>query len=255
MEKKDGFLSLIKGFIIGISSLIPGISPATILFSLNSYDDFINSFKNLKSNKKVLFLVGIPILIGIVLGIFSGVPLTKSIWSKYSFQSIMLYIGLIIVGLKVNFKYIKVNFKSLLIFLISIIMSLLLYLFLKIDQITVLSSGIKTIIISIASSLSFIIPSLSYFSLDLLKNINNIWLILLFIFIVLLILFSFSFVISKLLKRYRNYVYASLYGLLVSSLIIGVFQIDKVIVNFTHIFTSILAFMWGYVLAINIIKE
>ena len=68
MEKKDGFLSVVKGFIIGIGSLVPGISSSSIMISLSSYEEFIKSLVNpFKKKDKALFLITIPLIIGIII--------------------------------------------------------------------------------------------------------------------------------------------------------------------------------------------
>ena len=68
----DGFLRLLfMGFIIGIASIIPGLSGGALAISLGLYAPALDAVLNLRSSfkKSVSFLipVGIGVLIGIIL--------------------------------------------------------------------------------------------------------------------------------------------------------------------------------------------
>ena len=61
---------LIKGFIVGIAKVIPGVSGAMIAVSFSLYDKLIeaitNFFNKPKENFKFLFLFGVGVLLAIV---------------------------------------------------------------------------------------------------------------------------------------------------------------------------------------------
>lgn len=92
---------LIKGIIIGIAKIIPGLSGAVLMISFNLYDRAIdaitNFFKNPKRNIFFLLNLGIGIVIGIVL--FSKI--ISFFLSKYYLYTTMLFLGLIIGGIPV----------------------------------------------------------------------------------------------------------------------------------------------------------
>ena len=61
----------LKGIIIGLGKIIPGVSGSMLAFSLGVYEDAINAITNFKNNlkKNILFLsyLGIGIVISILL--------------------------------------------------------------------------------------------------------------------------------------------------------------------------------------------
>ena len=85
----------IKGLIIGIGKIIPGVSGAVLAMILKVYDDGINSIVNIFKNpkKNILFLlnIGLGILIGIVL--FSNV--INYTLKNYYVITMLFFIGLI----------------------------------------------------------------------------------------------------------------------------------------------------------------
>ena len=63
-------MNIIKGFIIGIGKIIPGVSGAILAISIGVYDKSIYYLNNFKNNKresiKYLFPLGLGIIISIV---------------------------------------------------------------------------------------------------------------------------------------------------------------------------------------------
>ena len=107
-------INFIKGFVIGIGKIVPGVSGAMLAISLGVYDKaiyYICNFKNdIKNSFKYLFPLGVGIIISIVL--FSKV--ISLCLNKYYVITMLFFIGLIIGGIpdilnKVN----KNNFKKL----------------------------------------------------------------------------------------------------------------------------------------------
>ena len=68
---KDTIVLIIKGFIMGIANIIPGVSGGTLALTLGIYEKFIQAishfFSKIKENIKFL----LPIAIGIGLSILS----------------------------------------------------------------------------------------------------------------------------------------------------------------------------------------
>lgn len=97
----------IKGIIIGIGKIIPGVSGSMLAISMGIYQKMIDSinnfFKDIKGNFLYLFKIGIGVLISIVF--FSGIIL--KCLNNYYIITIFLFIGLI-VG---SFKDIKKEIK------------------------------------------------------------------------------------------------------------------------------------------------
>ena len=88
----------IKGFIIGIAKIIPGVSGAMIAVSFNIYDKLINSITNFfddkKNNLKFLIIVGSGILLSIVL----CSNMIRYFINNYYLITMMFFISLIVGG-------------------------------------------------------------------------------------------------------------------------------------------------------------
>lgn len=92
-------INFIKGFVIGIGKIVPGVSGAMLAISLGVYDKaiyYICNFKNdIKNSFKYLFPLGVGIIISIVL--FSKV--ISLCLNKYYVITMLFFIGLIIGGI------------------------------------------------------------------------------------------------------------------------------------------------------------
>lgn len=280
MEKKDGFVSIVKGVITGIASLIPGMSPASCITSLSSYDKFIagisSIFKKNKTkqeateNKKILLLLVLPIMIGIVIGLIAGDHLISYFLGKYKAQTMFLFIGLLVGGFVLIVKKQKTNISknNLLAFLISLILVFTLYFILNKYTITI-PKNIIPLVGGILTALTLLVPSISlsyiYNLLDKydyivssalsLSSFKDVLVVLTFVVVFLLSLILIAKIISYLLKHFKSKCYAVICSLIILSVVVVILNIGKFTISFVNIFTTILAFLWGYLLAKNIEKE
>jgi len=71
MKYKNDFLVIIKGFIIGSSMSVPGISGGTMAILLGIYDKLIHSISNFLSDIKSNFIFLLKFVFGTGLGIGS----------------------------------------------------------------------------------------------------------------------------------------------------------------------------------------
>ena len=62
-------LNLLKGFIIGIGKIIPGVSGSVLAITLGVYDKSVEYINNFKSNKKESLKYLLPLGIGIIISI------------------------------------------------------------------------------------------------------------------------------------------------------------------------------------------
>lgn len=280
MKRKDGFVSIVKGFITGIASLIPGVSPASCFVSLSSYEKFITGLSTIFSkktnkkekinNKQILLLVTIPIILGLLLGLVAGNHLISYFLGKYKVQTVFLFIGILVGGLVLIFKkkQITPTKKTILVFIISLILFFALYIFLNNYNITI-PKFLYPILAGFLTSLTVIVPciSASYIynildkynyiinSLSSLSNIKNILIVIVFIATLVLTLILIAKLISYLIKKHKEKCYSIISALIILNIIIMILKIDKFTISFVNIFTTILAFLWGYLLAKNIEKE
>ena len=88
----------LKGMLIGIGKIIPGVSGSLLAINFGIYENFIESitnfFSNWKKNTKFLLTIGTGIIISIVI----GSKLINYILINYYFLTMMLFLGLIIGG-------------------------------------------------------------------------------------------------------------------------------------------------------------
>jgi putative membrane protein len=98
------FVYIIKGVVIGIATLVPGVSGGTMAIILGVYDDIIHSissfFKDMKKNIIFLGTVGI----GGVIGLFAFSGLMELALEHFRFPMVYLFIGVIIGGIPVLYK-------------------------------------------------------------------------------------------------------------------------------------------------------
>lgn len=104
---KENIMLILKGFIIGLGKILPGVSGAMLAITLGVYETGLkavsNIFKEFKKYFKFLFLLGI----GIVLSVVLGSKVVMYFLNKFYLPTMFLFIGLILGGIKPLFKEIK----------------------------------------------------------------------------------------------------------------------------------------------------
>lgn len=98
---------ILKGAVIGIANIIPGVSGGTMAVSMGIYDKLIGSvthiFKEFK--KSILFLL--PVGIGMLLGIVGLSMLIEWMLGRIPIQTNLLFIGLILGGIPAVWSRVK----------------------------------------------------------------------------------------------------------------------------------------------------
>lgn len=99
--------SILKGMVIGIANIIPGVSGGTMMVSMGIYDKLIHCITHLFSEfkKSVLFLF--PIAIGMGVAIIASSFGLEFLFANYPIQTNLLFIGLIVGGLPAIWKNVK----------------------------------------------------------------------------------------------------------------------------------------------------
>lgn len=107
--------NLLKGIVMGIANIIPGVSGGTMAVSMGIYDRLIHClthlFKEFKENMKFL----IPIFLGIGIALVGLSFIIEPAFAHFPLQTNCLFIGLIVGGLpavwqKVKGKGIKISY-------------------------------------------------------------------------------------------------------------------------------------------------
>lgn len=90
---------MLKGMVIGVANIIPGVSGGTLMITLGLYEEIINTishfFKNFKKNLKFI----LPIAIGMVISILLLSKIISLCLDKYPFPTTFFFIGLILGGI------------------------------------------------------------------------------------------------------------------------------------------------------------
>lgn len=258
-------LLMIKGFIIGLAKIIPGVSGAVLSISLGVYERLINilgsPLKITFNDLKFLFFL----LFGAALGILFLCNGIKFFLNHFYLPTIFLFIGLIIGGMPEIFNEIKgkYTFSNLIVFFTSFLIVLLIT---NLSHGTTYSNNHFFIMGSI-ESLTTIVPGISGTAIfmalgwyeDLLSLLNN----LLTFNVSLSIAFSFilgfiitTILISKFLtfifKNYKTETYFCILGFLSSSLWSMLDNVFKSNFSCANLFIGILLLCFGYLFTIKI---
>ena len=117
----NNIMVILKGFVLGIANIIPGVSGGTLAITLGIYEkliDIISDFrKKIKDNIKFIMLL----LLGVAIGLLLFSNIISICLDKYPFITIMFFIGIIVGGTPILFKKVKkdINIPNISIFLIT----------------------------------------------------------------------------------------------------------------------------------------
>ena len=124
VKNMESIKLLVKGFIIGIGKIIPGVSGAMFAMIFGVYEkavEIISDLRKLKGNFKFMFLLGISILIAIL----CGSKVINYCLDNYYLWTMLFFIGMMASGIKPLFKNVegkKITKKNLLISLFVVIL-------------------------------------------------------------------------------------------------------------------------------------
>ena len=230
---------IIKGIIIGIGKIIPGVSGSMLAISMGIYQRLIDSINNLFKNPKenICFLskVGIGALISIM---FFSKIIIKSLSLSY-IVTIFFFIGLII-GSTNEFKSNIDKRNNYIIFIILVLVLLLGILNINNEIIinNILLEFVFYIVVGVIDAITMIIPGISgtatlmmigaYDSIiSSISNLPNLSLFvenvkILFPFLIGMVLgiFLTARLIDFLFKNYKNKTYSAILGFSISTVIL-----------------------------------
>ncbi len=110
----------IKGFIIGLGKIIPGVSGSLLAIRLNVYEDMIYAINNLFSDlwKNILFLT--KLALGILLAIILGSHIIMYFLDHYYYVTMFIFLLLIVSGIPMVLKETTSYYLSIISFLLYI---------------------------------------------------------------------------------------------------------------------------------------
>lgn len=230
---------VIKGLIIGIGKIIPGVSGSMLAISLGIYQKLINSINNIftqpKENFKFLFKISIGVIISIVF--FSKIIM--SCLNNYYLITIFFFIGLIIGGfddIKDNIKK-RNNYLTITSFIIitclglitinndvnieSKTLNFIYFVFIGfIDALTTVIPGISgTATLMMLGAYTKVIKTFSTI-LDLYYFKNNLLIIIPFIIGFISGIIFTSKLVEYLFKHYKSKTYSSILGFSVATVVL-----------------------------------
>ena len=99
--------NILKGMVIGIANVIPGVSGGTMMVSMGIYDKLIHCITHLFSefNKNVMFLL--PIVIGMGIAIIGSSFTIEKAFERFPIQTSLMFVGLVVGGLPAMWKNVK----------------------------------------------------------------------------------------------------------------------------------------------------
>lgn len=105
----DLIKNFLKGAVISISQLIPGVSGGTIAMILGIYDELIHSINNILSDFKNQYKLLLEVGIGAITGILLFSNIVSSLLEKYPTELGYLFIGVILGGAPLMFRKATIN--------------------------------------------------------------------------------------------------------------------------------------------------
>lgn len=98
---------ILKGAVMGVANIIPGVSGGTMAVSMGIYDRMIHAVTHLFSELKKSVKTLAPILVGMLLALGLMARLIEYLFGVVPFQTNLLFIGLILGGLPAIGKKVK----------------------------------------------------------------------------------------------------------------------------------------------------
>lgn len=98
---------ILKGVMMGVANIIPGVSGGTMAVSMGIYDKIIHAATHLVSEFKKSMKLLLPIVLGMALGIVVLARILEYMFARIPLQTNLLFIGLIIGGLPAITKKVK----------------------------------------------------------------------------------------------------------------------------------------------------
>lgn len=272
---------LLRGVVIGVANIIPGVSGGTMMVSMGIYDTLIHCITHLFSEFKQSVKTLLPYAVGMLVGIVALASLLKFLFANYALPTSTAFIGLILGGLspllhKINKK--KINWVAIAVFVFFFAGIIVLALTGDVSNPESLTIDLGQIIILLVmgaiAAATMIIPGVSgsmvlmllgYYTpvlnaVDALKNavfamdfgamVNPVLTLLPFGIGVVLGIFGVAKLIEWLLSRFPTQTYCGVLGLVVSSPVAILLRTDMTGVNAVMIVVSLVTFALGFAAAV-----
>lgn len=281
---KEKLILFIKGIVLGVAFVIPGVSGGTLAVLMGIYEELIeaasNFYKSIADFKKY-FMYLLPIGLGIIFSVAVFAKLIKFGLDKAPIITILIFLGMIIGGIPAlvrNVKGTKINLKDMTLMLVGLIIVISMLIFHKSNSNVVLTNMsitgyITLFLVGAIAAVTMVVPGISgsftlmligYYEpiLNLVNDITsfkNLGPNLILIFIFMLGVFIGIIFISKIiewcLKHYKRETYYAIIGFVLSSIISVIYEVSKFPFNLTHLIIGIVLLVINTVLVYKVFDE
>lgn len=281
---KEKLILFIKGIVLGVAFVIPGVSGGTLAVLMGIYEELIeaasNFYKSIADFKKY-FMYLLPIGLGIIFSVAVFAKLIKFGLDKAPIITILIFLGMIIGGIPAlvrNVKGTKINLKDMTLMLVGLIIVISMLIFHKSNSNVVLTNMsitgyITLFLVGAIAAVTMVVPGISgSFTLMLIgyyepilnlvnditsfKNLGpNLILIFTFMLGVFIGIIFISKIIEWCLKHYKRETYYAIIGFVLSSIISVIYEVSKFPFNLTHLIIGIVLLVINTVLVYKVFDE
>lgn len=272
-------LDVIKGMVIGLANIIPGVSGGTMMVSMGIYDTLIYCITHLFKQFKKSVITLLPYIIGMVAAIISLSFVITWAFDNYPLPTNTLFIGLILGGLPAIFKQVKgekIGVAGGLLFAAFFALIIVLQLIQKENLVEIRLSVlevVKLLFLGMLASATMVIPGVSgsmilkllgYYEpvIGSIKGLTtaltagswqavatNVGILLPFGVGIVIGIFAIAKLIEALLAKWKGYTYCAILGLVIASPVAILMSTDMAGVNWVTLLVSVVTFAVGYVAA------
>lgn len=273
---------IIKGMIIGIANVIPGLSGGTIAVAMGIYDKIIYAVNNIFKNPKESIKLVWKYVIGMAAGVLLALIAITKLFELFRLPTTAIFIGLVLGSIpmiadKIKNQKISIIDIGLFIFTIGILIVLPLFSTGAVKTLTYsVGSMIMLFIIGIIAAATMIIPGVSgsmmlmimgyyesilnlmtdtvkaFFTLDMATFGSNLLLVLPFAVGVILGIVVIAKFIQIVLNKYTKTVFIAILGMILASPFGMILELSDVKFTPVSIIISLIALVIGVIVTMNL---
>ena len=279
---KKNIILVIKGMIIGLANVIPGVSGGTLMITLGIYEQVIDTISHIRTNLKNNLKFIIPLVIGIGLSLLLFSKIIGMSLEHFPLATTLFFLGLIIGGIPLLIKNINKNkdAKKISNYVIAFISFAFIILFamlksgsdVNLSNVSFLNMIILFMVGIIASATmvipgisgSFVLMLLGYYKpiIDTVRGLTNFNLLFHNVLIlgifgigVLLGIVLVSKLIELLLHKFETKTYYAVLGFVLASCIAIIKPLFYINFSILEMLIGIVLFLIGYVFAYRISRD
>ena len=226
---------ILKGFIIGIAKIIPGVSGAVLAISMGLYDKALNAITEFTTNIKENIKFLTPIAVGVITAMIIGANIVNYLLNNYYIITMLFFIGLITGSIKTIYNKTNKTLKGIIISITSFFIMFLTSIsninntYIKtntiIDSIIYFISGIMvaigTVIPGLSSTALLMILGTYNTILNSISHIfNNLNILTFYSLGMILGIILISIFINYMFKKKNSETYSCIFGIIISSILL-----------------------------------